>query len=471
MEKTNNRKLAASAVLIVASVALLLGLTFAWFTDTVASKGNRIQAGTLEVQLWSGGEDISSATAPVFAYEKWEPGYSTGAGLAVKNAGSLAVKYELTFRASDASAGKGIENAIEVTVDGAPVGTLAQFLDGAAFDSGTLEAGASSAEKQVVLKMREDAGNAYQGAAIEFDILLVATQAASEADGFGSNQYDAAAGMPLVSGDAASLSNAIGSVADGGTIVLGDSFTIKGKRDARFEEEKTVTVDFGGNVLTSSNGNGSVVAVGGKTVLSNGTITAENTDFCTVITGSAAVVSVEGMVLNNSRAWGCSLKATDSSTIDVRNTQVNSTMGGGAQAAGGTVNVYGGSVFTQDGSYDHNSTNLAASNGGTANVYGGTFGSANFGLYVYNSGGTINVHDGSFGARTVLKADRSESGTPSVINVYGGSFQGSISIASGATLSIKGGTFSDTGLSLDQFTMFVAEGHAVSESNGVFTVS
>lgn len=47
MQKANSRKLAASVALAAASVALLLGLTFAWFTDSVKNEGNRIQAGSL----------------------------------------------------------------------------------------------------------------------------------------------------------------------------------------------------------------------------------------------------------------------------------------------------------------------------------------------------------------------------------------------------------------------------------------
>ena len=191
METTNNRKLIASAVLIVASVALLLGLTFAWFTDTAANKGNKIQAGTLQVALLENGADIGGSPDPVFDHNLWEPGYSTGkASLAVENIGSLAVKYELSFQSGDLSQSKGIENVIDVYVDDVSVGTLATFLNGSAFDSGTLEAGASSAARSVYLKMQESAGNTYQGAVATFDILLKATQAPVEKDGFGDDQYD-----------------------------------------------------------------------------------------------------------------------------------------------------------------------------------------------------------------------------------------------------------------------------------------
>lgn len=39
---TNKRKIAASAAMTAASVALLMGLTFAWFTDSVTNTGNAI---------------------------------------------------------------------------------------------------------------------------------------------------------------------------------------------------------------------------------------------------------------------------------------------------------------------------------------------------------------------------------------------------------------------------------------------
>ena len=200
METTNNRKLVASAVLIVASVALLLGLTFAWFTDSVVNKGNKIQAGTLQVALLQNGTDISASADPVFDYDRWEPGYATNAALAVRNDGTLAVKYKLGFQFGDMSQSKGIEHAIDVYVldhEGAatdadtPVGTLAEFASGGkALAEGDLAVGAESDAVNVVLKMNTGAGNDYQGAVVDFDILLTATQAPVETDGFGASDYD-----------------------------------------------------------------------------------------------------------------------------------------------------------------------------------------------------------------------------------------------------------------------------------------
>ena len=52
---TNSRStksaLFTSVVAILLCCTMLLGTTFAWFTDTATSSGNRIQAGTLDVDL------------------------------------------------------------------------------------------------------------------------------------------------------------------------------------------------------------------------------------------------------------------------------------------------------------------------------------------------------------------------------------------------------------------------------------
>lgn len=47
--KATKRNLWLSAVSTMLCVVLLLGTTFAWFTDSVTNKGNVIQAGNLDV--------------------------------------------------------------------------------------------------------------------------------------------------------------------------------------------------------------------------------------------------------------------------------------------------------------------------------------------------------------------------------------------------------------------------------------
>ena len=149
--KSTKKSLIASGISLAVSVALMAGSTFAWFTDSVVNKGNKIQAGSLAVELWNGNTEITDSSGPVFNYDKWEPGYSTGADLWVRNAGTLALKYELEFQNIRTSGG--IENVIDVTVNGEAAGTLADYIGGKNIAAGVLKAGESGKHSNIVLKM------------------------------------------------------------------------------------------------------------------------------------------------------------------------------------------------------------------------------------------------------------------------------------------------------------------------------
>ncbi|MBQ2876364.1 MAG: hypothetical protein IJE25_05095, partial [Clostridia bacterium] len=71
MKKTSTKRALLSAILaLVMTVSMLVGTTFAWFTDSVTSAGNKIVAGNLDVELHmydgSAYVDISNATNPIF---------------------------------------------------------------------------------------------------------------------------------------------------------------------------------------------------------------------------------------------------------------------------------------------------------------------------------------------------------------------------------------------------------------------
>ena len=103
--KTNKnsvrRSLIVSATALVLTVAMLIGTTFAWFTDSVTSGRNKIQAGNLDVELEYKNKDKSDFTpvddkTQIFDDSTlWEPGHVEYAVLKVKNAGTLALKYNL----------------------------------------------------------------------------------------------------------------------------------------------------------------------------------------------------------------------------------------------------------------------------------------------------------------------------------------------------------------------------------------
>ena len=80
--KSTKRALITSVLSILMCVAMLIGTTFAWFTDTASTGVNKIQAGNLDVQLLdANGNSLEGQT---LAWQKaeghendevlWEPG-------------------------------------------------------------------------------------------------------------------------------------------------------------------------------------------------------------------------------------------------------------------------------------------------------------------------------------------------------------------------------------------------------------
>lgn len=185
--KSTKRALLGSALALLICVSMLIGSTFAWFTDSVTSSGNIIKSGTLKVDLVD--ESDNSMEGKVIEFvdqddnDLWEPGctYKTEP-VYVVNKGNLALKYQIVIKGIDGNA-KLLE-AIDwtVTVDGVEI-ELADL-------NGNLSAGEKS--KAIVLSghMKESAGNEYQGLTAEgISIVVYATQLTSEFDSFG-NQYD-----------------------------------------------------------------------------------------------------------------------------------------------------------------------------------------------------------------------------------------------------------------------------------------
>ncbi len=190
--KSTKRALLTSALALLMCVSMLIGSTFAWFTDSATSGVNTIQAGTLDIVLeyldgneWKNAEGITlnfkkAAGAPAGEAILWEPGctYELPA-IRVRNNGNLALKYNMVINGIDGDA-KLLE-AIEFTANGASITNF----------SGNLIA-KDEASAPIVIKghMKEEAGNEYQGLSIGgIGITVVATQLTSEFDSF-DNQYD-----------------------------------------------------------------------------------------------------------------------------------------------------------------------------------------------------------------------------------------------------------------------------------------
>ena len=199
--KTTKRALVASVCATLMCIAMLIGTTFAWFTDTASTSVNKIQSGTLDVALEMNASTTTdpnwvSAEGKTLEFVKaadgstqtvlWEPGctYELPA-LRVVNNGNLALKYKILITGIKGDAK--LNEAIEWTIS-----------DTSLDADHKLAAGATSEALTIKGHMKEEAGNDYQDLSIDgIAITVVATQDTVEYDS-SSNNYDASAEYPVV---------------------------------------------------------------------------------------------------------------------------------------------------------------------------------------------------------------------------------------------------------------------------------
>ncbi len=112
MTRTNKTRSAlfTSIISLLLCVSMLVGTTFAWFTDTASTGVNTIQSGNLDLVLEyrnDKGEwvEVDEETHLFDDEALYEPGYTEVAYLRVRNNGSLALKYILTVNVADEVAG------------------------------------------------------------------------------------------------------------------------------------------------------------------------------------------------------------------------------------------------------------------------------------------------------------------------------------------------------------------------------
>ena len=101
-KKATKRALLTSVMALVMCVVMLVGTTFAWFTDTASTGVNKIQSGNLDVKLMYSTDMVhwTEANDQTKLFDDnalWEPGYTQVVYLKVVNAGNLALKYEAGF--------------------------------------------------------------------------------------------------------------------------------------------------------------------------------------------------------------------------------------------------------------------------------------------------------------------------------------------------------------------------------------
>ena len=193
--KSTKRALLGSVLALFVCCAMLLGTTYAWFTDTAVSANNKIVSGTLDVELYqhteTGSVEISENQAPVFPADiLWEPGYTHVVYLSIKNAGDLPLKYRVILEVTETTDPSLVEEmSYEITRDAKIGDTVAWTGNGIYVNSGNnateaIDVTLYPTEENffaLAVHMDEDAANKFMGQSIAFDIKVLAGQIAQDA--------------------------------------------------------------------------------------------------------------------------------------------------------------------------------------------------------------------------------------------------------------------------------------------------
>ena len=362
--KQTKRALLTSVMALVMCVVMLVGTTFAWFTDTATANVNKIQAGNLDVALYYGNaadgaavtewKKLDNNSAPLSFLQSdgtsaaqkdfyWEPGgtYSLPA-LKVVNEGNLNLKYkiEITGIKGSAKLNKVIDWTMKLGSD--------EFVIGSEHVLNAPEVGKESAAILTISgKMQETAGNTYMNEKIDgIAITLKATQAVGEYDS-NDDQYDKDAQYPSV---VTVTPNTIPSPFEANTtyffaagnygdqhfvITDKENVTLIGKTGAAFDSLKISSIDY----VNSS--------IGQEVDLDNSTLTVKGFKVTNVLD---ITVSDKNIVVEDNTAGSIKIKTN----VSCDNLVVNNNALTGGDLGGGSVIKYG--VYVVPNITDYNLT-------------------------------------------------------------------------------------------------------------------
>ncbi len=416
--RTTKRALLSSVMAMLICVAMLIGTTFAWFTDTASTAVNKIQAGTLNVQLLD--ESGNSLEGQTLAWQKaaghesdevlWEPGCTYKLQpIVIKNAGNLALKYKIVITGIRGDAK--LNEAIEWTIN-----------DTALDVDHPLAAGASDT-LTISGHMKESAGNEYQNLTIDgIGITVVATQDTVEYDS-NINTYDENAEYPVMVSNVAGFENAL--TQGNSNIVLTNDVTVT--NGVQMSVTNDTAINFNGNTLTGAVESGSISSSDGPTnlVLSDPNNSGEYsidgelvqhagggyTQLAAITVWKPTVTIESGKYTHDNAVIYCQLQTQDPNAVGV---VINGGTFDGKGAASVIANIFG-NVIVNNGEfnahYDGDSSGecVYVSSGNSyvpsvTTINGGTFNAAKRVFFVrvntsYTqkivvTGGTFNVAEG-----------------------------------------------------------------------------
>ena len=334
MTKANNKKaLLSSAFALLVSIAMLIGTTFAWFTDTASTAVNKIQAGNLDIELayknstTRGEFKEANKETPVFDNNAlWEPGHVEYVVLKVSNTGSLALKYKLGINIASETGSTNVNNNAFKLSDYIRFAVLnddqssldRDALVAAATDSKLIKegytaenhltaTGTDNSQKVVTLVvwMPTDVGSEANhktevtAPSIDLGISVAATQDTVEKDSF-DNTYDKDAVYPIVAMD--TLQELINNAAEPVSAKLEGNIA----GSLTVPQDKNITLDLNG--FTLAGGDTHAILNRGtlciKDSSGNGKIVASKANTSALRNGDNAVCVVEGGTISRDGANG-----------------------------------------------------------------------------------------------------------------------------------------------------------------------
>ena len=492
--KTTRRALFMSVISLMLCCAMLVGTTFAWFTDEVTSVNNVITAGNLDVELeyakvvngqLSGWNTVQGADKIFDPNALWEPGRVEVVYLKVSNLGSLVLKYQLgvnvasevpgtnvagdSFKLSDHLVFKTVEmpNDLTTYTDREAVAAAAGTEKGLKDYNGTttaLEVGGVDYVALIVY-MPETVGNEanYKTGTdvptINLGVNLYATQKDAESDSFGPDYDEDADHKSFKVTTADELQAAI----DAGetNIALVTDIDLADGEKIVVEAGKTVTINLNGKTVSGAvnKGAGAVLENKGTLTVKGGTI--ENT----AVNGGPAISNSGNLTLEGANVVGAPIDDNDGYPSYALNTSGKLTIEEGTSVSSdrGAIQILGDGETTINGGVF---TNNDISRSLTSHVVDLSDDAVNHVLTI--NGGTFqHLFDETSGGVVICNR------TKNTIYVNGGSFSGGNYYGNdnlsdygyGGTFSVTGGTYT-----AKPAEKYIASGYKAVESNGKYIV-
>ena len=395
-KRATKRALLTSVMALVMCVVMLVGTTFAWFTDTASTGVNKIVSGNLKVDIIGADNEnhveklnFKNAAGAEGEALLWEPGcrYLT-VGFRIANKGNLALKWKAEINKDNIVDGKAAPTAKDGkslldVIDFYVVTSTDENADAVAIENftGNLAKGAKSGVYYIKGVMQTTAGNDYQDLTLDgITITVYATQDTVENDSFG-NEYDKDATYPVAS--AAEMKTAL---ATGGIVSVNKDIKTDNIGDTAADRviiSEPTTLNLDAKIISPDNmGN-------------------NNTNFCALIVDADTTINAgENGGIDTGTNGGYGINVRNGATLTING---GSYYGGGTtvQVQKGTLIINGGTFACEpfSGSYGYNfliNCIDSAYKNGTAKVEikGGTFVNFNPANCQAEGAGTNFVADG-----------------------------------------------------------------------------